>query len=508
MKVKSESITRNVIANYFGRGWAALMALVFLPIYVASLGFEAYGLIGFFAVLQSMLAVFDFGITETLMRESARHRTGVRSIQSLRDLVRSSELIGAVSNTILVLSVWALAERLANDWVNVHQMKLESVAISIALMGVVIATRLQEGIYRGVLLGLGRQVIINVAFALFATARYVGAIAILHYGSASIVAFFAWQVLMSVVSLIVLGTFANRYLPTSDRKPRFSLESLVSVWRFSAGMAVVAGLSIAMVNLDKLILSGVLALDEFGRYALAAAAAGVLYLFVVPITQGFYPEMVGTYAAGDREALIRLHHASSQLVAAFAGSMAIVLSLFSEPILYVWSGNTELASVISPILAILAAVALVNCLGYIGHNLHVVSGTPSILAVTGAGAVLLTLVVLPTVTNKYGLPGGAFAWFGIAVLQAGILLGLAHRGTLRGEGFRWLTIDTALPLLGAGVIAWLLSCFTPEPEVGGRFLLAIYLVVTALVTIATATLIAPDLRVQVISFLHRRRATY
>ncbi len=506
MKVKSGSIARNVIANYIGQGWAALMAIAFLPVYVASLGFEAYGLIGFFAVLQSMLAVFDFGITATLMRESSCHRTGVRSTQSLRDLVRSSELIGAVSNTLLAVTVWALAERLANDWVNANQMKLESVAISIALMGVVIAARLQEGIYRGVLLGLGRQVIINVAYALFATARYAGAVAVLHYGSASIVAFFAWQVLVSVLSLIVLATLANRYLPTPDRPPRFSLESLVSIWRFSAGMAIVAGLSIAMAHLDKLILSGVLPLDEFGRYALAATAAGVLYLFVVPITQGFYPDMVSMHAAGDRGALIRLHHASSQLVAVSAGSMAIILMLFSKPILYVWSGNAELASVISPLLVILAAAALANCLGYIGHNLQIVSGTPSILAVTGAGAVLLTLSVLPATADKYGLSGGAFAWFGITALHAGILLVLAHRGSLHGEGFRWLTRDTGLPLLGAATIAWLLSCFTPEHEVS-RLVLAIFMVATTGVTLATATWLAPDLRVQVKSLFIRRGTT-
>jgi O-antigen/teichoic acid export membrane protein len=386
-------------------------------------------------------------------------------------------------------------------------MKPESVAISIALMGFVIAIRLQEGIYRGTLLGLGRQVAINVAYALFATVRYVGAVAVLHYGSANIVTFFAWQVLVSVLSLIVLAILANRYLPTSDRPQRFSLESIVSVWRFSAGMAIVAGLSIAMANLDKLILSGVLPLDEFGRYALAAAAAGVLYLFVVPITQGFYPHMVDTHTAGDRVALIRLHHTCSQLVTVSAGSMAIVLIMFAKPILYVWSGNAELANVTSPLLAILAAAALANCLGYIGHNLKLVKGTPGILAVTGTGAMLLTLVVLPTVADKYGLFGGALAWLGIAVLQAGLLLVLAHKGNLQGEGLRWLTMDTALPLLGAAAIAWLLSCYTPELEIGGRLVLAIFLLVTTCVTFATGTLLAPDLRVRVRSFLIRKGAT-
>ena len=44
-------LKRNIIANFAGQGWAALMALAFVPLYIKFLGIEAYGLIGFFAML-------------------------------------------------------------------------------------------------------------------------------------------------------------------------------------------------------------------------------------------------------------------------------------------------------------------------------------------------------------------------------------------------------------------------------------------------------------------------
>ena len=47
------SLKRNVIANYLGQGWKALMELAFIPIYIKYLGIEAYGVIGIFALLQS-----------------------------------------------------------------------------------------------------------------------------------------------------------------------------------------------------------------------------------------------------------------------------------------------------------------------------------------------------------------------------------------------------------------------------------------------------------------------
>ena len=44
-------LKRNLIANYNGQGWTALMGLAFVPLYSKYLGIESYGLIGLFAVL-------------------------------------------------------------------------------------------------------------------------------------------------------------------------------------------------------------------------------------------------------------------------------------------------------------------------------------------------------------------------------------------------------------------------------------------------------------------------
>ena len=48
-------LKRNLIANYLGQGWTALMGLAFIPLYIKYLGIEAYGLIGIFALLQGWL---------------------------------------------------------------------------------------------------------------------------------------------------------------------------------------------------------------------------------------------------------------------------------------------------------------------------------------------------------------------------------------------------------------------------------------------------------------------
>ena len=39
-------VMKNLLANYIGQIWTALIGLAFVPVYVNYLGVEAYGLIG------------------------------------------------------------------------------------------------------------------------------------------------------------------------------------------------------------------------------------------------------------------------------------------------------------------------------------------------------------------------------------------------------------------------------------------------------------------------------
>ena len=109
-------LKRNLIANYLGQGWAALMGLAFIPLYIKYLGIESYGLIGLFAVLQAWLSLLDMGMTPTLGREMARFTGGSHSAQSIRDLLRSIEVVALGVAIFIAAGIWAASGWLASDW--------------------------------------------------------------------------------------------------------------------------------------------------------------------------------------------------------------------------------------------------------------------------------------------------------------------------------------------------------------------------------------------------------
>src|SRR6266550_5295646 len=136
------SVKTNVVANYLGQGWSALMGFAFIPLYIRYLGMEAYGLIGVFAVLQACLALLDMGMTPTLNREMARFRAGAHSPQSIRDLLRSVETICFAVAALIALGVWSFSGYLASHWLKAQQLPVGVVSKAVAIMGLVVALRL------------------------------------------------------------------------------------------------------------------------------------------------------------------------------------------------------------------------------------------------------------------------------------------------------------------------------------------------------------------------------
>ncbi len=63
------SLKKNIIANYASQLYVTGVGILILPLYIKYMGAEAYGLVGFFTMLQAWFAVLDLGLTPTIGRE-------------------------------------------------------------------------------------------------------------------------------------------------------------------------------------------------------------------------------------------------------------------------------------------------------------------------------------------------------------------------------------------------------------------------------------------------------
>lgn len=473
------SLKRNLVANYLGQAWTGLIGLAFIPLYVSYLGIESFGLIGLFTLLQTWFTLLDLGMTPTLGREMARFTAGARSAQSIRDLLRSIEVISVGIALLIAALIAMMSSWLAAEWLNVNQLEPESVAYAIALMGGVIALRFVEGLYRGGLMGLQRQVYVNAANGLYATLRAAGAVAVLAWWSPTIEAYFLWQFGVSIASAATFAVAVYRHLPEAPTPARFSRQALAGIRTFAAGMLATSVLAMLLTQVDKVLLSRLLMLEEFGYYTLAATVAAAIYLLVTPVTQSFYPRLTELSVSGDARELARVYHRGAWLVTVLATPGALMLVVFGEHLILVWSGDPNLAARVAPLLTLLACGTLLNGYMYMPYMLQLANGWTSLAVRINFFAVAGVVPTILWITPRYGALGAAWVWVGLNLLYLLVGVQLMHRRLLSEEKWSWYWHDVLAP--GLTIAAYLVLARQMMPDGIGRWQAVPWLAGVALV---------------------------
>jgi O-antigen/teichoic acid export membrane protein len=438
------------------------MNLAFIPFYIQYLGIEAYGLIGVFVVIQAWLVILEMGMTPTLNREMARFTAGAETPSSVRDLLRSFEIVSVGVAALVVACSFAGAPWVAGTWLKLQKLSVDAVSQALSIMGVVVGLRFVEAIYRSVLIGLQRQVLYNALNATLATMRGFGTLGVLLWCSPTIYAFFLWQGVVSLVSVLIFAKATYSFLPTTERVGRFSASALRRVGKFSGEMMGITLLSLMLTQVDKVLLSKLLSLQEYGYFTLASVVAGGLYVLTSPIAQAFSPVFARLHAANDEIELIRKFHQGAQCVSVVTGTVALIVINFASLILELWTRNPEIAQRSAELLVLLGLGVGLNCLQHIPYQVQLAKGWTRLSLLVNVAAVIILVPAVFWATPRYGAEGAAWVWI---ILNLGYLLIGAQfmfRKILTQEKYRWYLQDLLHPILASAAVSTFGAWLTPS----------------------------------------------
>ena len=460
-------LKKNIIANFMGNGWQALMVLAFVPLYIKFMGVESYGLVGIFATLQAMFAILDMGIGATLTREMARLSVLSGKEEEMRDLLRSLEIVNWGVAIIIGITVVAIAPFIAYHWLKPGQLSCHTIERAIMIMGLSMAFQWPSSFYSGGLVGLQKQISLNVVNAGISTVRGVGAIGVLWLISPTIQAFFLWQVVSSILGTFCLGSFLWQQLSHVKGRAVVRKELLIGIWKFAAGMGGIYILWMIIAQMDKIILSKMLPLEVFGYYSLAGVVASSLYRFVGPIFSAVYPRMTQLVSIGDKQGVKELYHKSSQFMSILILPVAVIIAVFSFEILLLWTHNPVTAQKTHLLLSVLILGAALNGLMTIPGALQFAHGWVRLSVYVNMISVILYVPLILFLTGKYGALGGASAWVIFNIGFIFIVAPIIHKRLLPTENWRWYIQDVGLPfaasMITVGIGRWFITDTMSKP---------------------------------------------
>jgi len=469
-------LKRNIVANYVGGVWTALMAVAFVPMYIKYLGDEAFGVIGISVTIQTFLAFFDIGLTPMLTREMSRFTGGAHAAEAIRSLMRTVEVVAWCIGALAMGAIWLSAHWLATEWLRSDNLAPADIAHALRIMAFVVGMRFIEGLYRGCLIGLQRQVATNVIAATGATVRSVGSVAILALYSPTLDAYFWWQGAVALVSALTFVVCTYLVLPTSRVSWALGTRTLRAAWPFAGGMLLSSFLVLGLNNTDKLLLSRILDLADYGRYTVAVVAASCVSLSAGPISQAMYPRLTELHAQGQNDAFTKAFHSAAQMVTVVSGAVGATLIFFAEPIMLLWTHNPELAEATTWPIRLLAIGCLLNSLMTAPYLCQLATGWTSISNAVNAVAIMIVIPTLILVVPHYGMTGAAAVWAGLNALYITLGAPLSFRRLLPTEMGHWYMRDIAIPLVAAfaacGAVALAGQAIRPTGWMWGMLIVA------------------------------------
>ena len=396
------------MANVSSRVVSVVLTLALVPIYLHVLGLEIYGVLGFYASLQAALMIFDFGLGGAVFRELAK--SGKRSPlpSDLASLVRSVEVVYWGIGLGLGIVIFFLARWFAESWLN-SSLSADFLEQATKLMAVSLLAQWPLGFYVSAFRGRHQQVSANLLSTSALAARGIGGAAVLTWGSGTL------------SSLLYIHIFANAaftlvgamWFWQSNSKERtlvaMNFRSLAIIKTTARQLFLASILTITLSQMDRLLLSYLIPLRDFGTYSLSLTIASVILLVPAPVSDTMAPGLISAFAKNPADlwnAFRRVCNVSSVI----AMPVAIAIMVVPDWILMAWVRTSEIGPTAATTLRLMAMAYLMQNLSNQADLLQIVSNW--LVPTLGCRAVAIAVLgpLMWVLVHKFGIEGAAFTW--------------------------------------------------------------------------------------------------
>ncbi|MCU7995608.1 oligosaccharide flippase family protein [Shewanella glacialipiscicola] len=455
-------LSKNIVANYVSQMYVTIIGIVLLPVYIKYMGSEAYGLVGFFTMLQAWFNLLDLGLTPTIGRETARYRGGVVTALSYRQLYRALTIIFLIIAIFGAIGLYLLSDLIVMKWLTLDNLIVDEVIVAVKIMAIIVALRWMAGLYRGVISGSEQFIWLSSFNIGIVTLRFAGVLVSMWYFGFTPLVFFSHQLLVAFIEIVGLAFKSNTLLPNKKQITAnigWSFKPVKPILKFSLTIAFTSSVWILVTQADKLVLSGILSLENYGYFTLGVVVANGVMLIGTPISNAVMPRMAMLFAEHKHESMIAVYRKTTQFVVIIAGSAAITLVVAAKPLLNAWTGQDQIAERAATILQLYSLGNLFLCLAAFAYYLQYAKGN---LRYHFIGNIGLGLILIPCIifaARYYGGVGAGYVWL---IVNASFLFGWVayiHHKLEPKLHISWLVNDVLRIIIPAGIvgfISWLI----------------------------------------------------
>jgi O-antigen/teichoic acid export membrane protein len=434
--IRKSHESRNAFANMAGKGFNLIFSVIFLPVYISTLGHEAYGLVAFQLTIQVIFSILELGLPATVTREIALHiNSAMGKTEYLNSVIRTSEAIAAGVGMLVFSIIVLFSSMIATKWLVVQSIPHTVVIQSLWIMGCQVGLQFLSLVYNGSLVGAGKQVLQNTILSTGALLRGLAAVGIILIFP-DVRVFLLSQLVSTVIMVVILRMAAYQVLPAKEGK--LSVDVINKMFPFASQIILNSLVLTVAAQLDRIIMSKTLPISFLGYYSIAAYLSSGIMIAGVSMLTAMYPGLVHHAGFSDLETAGKHYFTRTNRLACTLMPLTIFIILFGTDVMHSWLHDPKIAEATRVVLPCLALSAYFSAINQIPISLASAKGFmyPAII-----GQLILTsLMTVPTfmLIRELGMNGAAFANLASSCLYLICITPIIHRYMNIGNKFQWI----------------------------------------------------------------------
>jgi len=448
-------LSKNLIFNVAGQGLALALSFIAVKFIFRQLGDDIFGVIYFNITLATVAtAALELGVLATTSREVALHFDS--EPRYVARLIQTASLLYWSFGILILAGIFITAPFLVEKWINLKTTDVSTATTVIRILSISTMVVLPRSLYTSLFRGRQRMAFNNIIDVTTTISQQLGIVALLKVG-AGVFMVAGWISISVVIGLVAYLVVAGRMFGWRALIPRPNSGVLKRNARYTSLMMANSLLSLVYTQADKVVVSKLLLVSEFGLYSFASATVGRAAFVAAAIGQASFPSFTNLFAAGEHQALIRQFRKLQELVCFVTAPMFAAICFAAVP-LYTYLFNSSVAGRLLVPTILLAIGFYMNSGLNPPFMLSFAVGKPQVIVKANVVALIVVLPVTVLLIAAYGLTGAAASWIFYNLFAYVYIVPKICRGSLQISVWSWyarVLKASVLALIAYG-LSWLL----------------------------------------------------
>jgi O-antigen/teichoic acid export membrane protein len=421
--IRSPLLARNTLLNLLGYGTPAIAALFAIPMIIAHMGTDRFGILSLAWVLIGYLSLLDLGFGRALTKIVAE-KLGDGSTEEIPSMIWTALSVMVLISIVMSLVLVMLSGWIVTDGLQIPSFLIEEAQSTFLIMALIVPLVILSVGFRGILEAYQRFDMVNavrIPLGLFSVAAPLAVIPFTLELPAVLLALWVMRLLATAVQFYFCYRIVPGLLSGFAVRPEIFLRLL----RFGSWMTITNIINPLLLFADRFIIGAVLSVAAVAFYATPGELIIHLVLISTALMSVMFPAFSTSFHTNRPRSALLLDRSIKYIYIVIFPIVFLIVCFASEG-LRIWL-NEEFAANSFRVCQMLSVGIFFTCLGQMPYALIQGAGRPDLSGKLHLCQLPIYFILLVGAIRWWGINGAALIWALRAFVDAVCMYALAQK---------------------------------------------------------------------------------